>query len=107
MTMTKKLAAALFAATMLVTPAFAADSAGSAGKPAQTQTSVKADNTSDKAPVKTTNAGVKKHRVHASVKHHRHVAKHAKPAAAKATAVKPSGATTTGVGTSEKQPAKN
>ena len=105
--MTKKLAAALFAATMLVTPAFAADSAGSADKPAQTQTSVKADNTSGKASTKTTNAGVKKHRVHASVKHRHHIAKHAKPGTSKATSVKPSGAVTTGAGTQEKQPVKN
>jgi len=105
--MTKKLAAALFAATMLVTPAFAADSAGSADKPAQTHTSVKADNTSGKASTKTTNAGVKKHRVHASVKHRHHIAKHAKLGTSKATSVKPSGAVTTGAGTQEKQPVKN
>jgi len=105
--MTKKLAAALFAATMLATPAFAADSAGSANKPAQAQTSVKADTASGKASIKTTNAGMKKHRVHANGKHRHHVAKHAKPDASKATSVKPSGAVTTGAGTQEKQPVKN
>jgi len=103
--MAKKLAAALFAATMLAMPAVAADNAGSTDKPAvRSQTSAKTD-ASDKPSVKTTNANVKKHRVHARVKHHRHVAKHAKPAAT--TAVKPSGAATTGAGTPEKQPVKN
>ena len=104
--MTRKLAAALFAATMLATPAFAADSAGSTDKPAaQAQTPAKAANTSDKASATTTKAAVKKHRVHARVKHHR-VAKHAKPATAKAAPVKPS-ATTIGAGTQDKPPVKN
>ena len=97
--MTRKLAAALLAATMLATPAFAADSASSTDKPAaQAQTSVKASTTSEKTSVKTTKASVKKHHVHA--------AKHAKPATAKAAPVKPSAATT-GAGTQEKPAVKN
>jgi len=71
--MNRKIAAVLLAATMLTTPAFAASVASSANTPtAQTVTPDKVAKTSDK--------GVKKHRVHARASHgHKvHHAKHAK-----------------------------
>jgi hypothetical protein len=72
--MNRKIAAALLAATMLSTPAFAASVASSPNTPtAQTVIPDKITKTSDK--------GVKKHRVHARASHgHKvHHAKHAKP----------------------------
>jgi hypothetical protein len=72
--MTRKIAAVLFAATMLTTPAFAASVASSPNTPtAQTANPDKV--------TKTSNEGVKKHRVHARTSHgHKvHHAKHAKP----------------------------
>jgi hypothetical protein len=71
--MNRKIAAVLLAATMLSTPAFAASVASSPNAPtAQTVTPGKITKTSDK--------GVKKHRVHARASHgHKvHHAKHAK-----------------------------
>ena len=72
--MNMKIAAVLLAATMLTTPAFAAGVANSPDTPtAQTTTPHKVTKTSEN--------GVKKHRVHARVSHgHKvHHAKHAKP----------------------------
>ncbi|MGB8757130.1 MAG: hypothetical protein WCD26_16060 [Pseudolabrys sp.] len=70
--MNRKIAAVLLAATMLSTPAFAAGVATSTNTPtAQTENNNKATKTSDK--------GVKKHRVHARASHEVHHAKHAKP----------------------------
>lgn len=72
--MNRKIAAVLLAATMLTTPAFAASVVSSANTPtAQKVTTDKVAKTSDK--------GVKKHRVHARAAHgHKvHHAKHAKP----------------------------
>ena len=71
--MNRKIAAVLLAATMLSTPAFAASVASSPNAPAaQTVAPDKVTKTSDK--------GVKKHRVHARTSHgHKvHHAKHAK-----------------------------
>ena len=71
--MNRKIAAVLLAATMLTTPAFAASVASSANTPtAQMVTSDKITKTSDN--------GVKKHRVHARAAHgHKvHHAKHTK-----------------------------
>jgi hypothetical protein len=73
MTMNKKIAAVLLAATMLTMPAFAASVVSSANTPtAQTMTPDKVTKTSE--------GGVKKHRVHARASHgHKvHHAKHAK-----------------------------
>ncbi|HET7382363.1 MAG TPA: hypothetical protein VFJ59_07250 [Pseudolabrys sp.] len=78
--MNRKIAAVLLAATMLTTPAFAASVASSPNMPtAQTVTPDKVTKTSDK--------GVKKHRVHARASHgHKvHHAKHAKPSQVKHT----------------------
>ena len=72
--MNRKIAAVLLAAAMLTTPAFAASVVSSPNTPtAQTVTPDKVTKTSDK--------GVKKHRVHARASHgHKvHHAKHAKP----------------------------
>jgi hypothetical protein len=72
--MNRKIAAVLLAATMLTTPAFAASVASSRNTPtAQTVNPDKVTKTSDK--------GVKKHRVHARASHGHKVqhAKHAKP----------------------------
>ena len=71
--MNRKIAAVLLAATMLTTPAFAASVVSSTNIPtAQTVAPDKVTKTSDK--------GVKKHRVHARASHsHKvHHAKHAK-----------------------------
>jgi hypothetical protein len=71
--MNRRIAAALFAATMLATPAFAASVASSPNAPtAQTVTADKVTQTSDK--------GAKKHRIYARASHgHRvHHAKHVK-----------------------------
>jgi hypothetical protein len=70
--MNRKIAAVLLAATMLTAPAFAASVANSPAPTAQTVTPDKVTKTSDK--------GVKKHRVHARASHgHKvHHAKHAK-----------------------------
>lgn len=76
--MNRKIAAVLLAATMLTTPAFAASVASSSDtRTAQTETHAKVTKTSDK--------GVKKHRVHARAAHgHKvHHAKHAKPSQVK------------------------
>jgi hypothetical protein len=76
--MKRKLAAVLLAATMLTTPAFAASVASSTNTPtAQTVTPDKVTKTSDK--------GVKKHRVHAPRAHGHKVrhAQHAKPSQVK------------------------
>ena len=76
--MNRKIAAVLLAATMLTTPAFAASVVSSPNTPtAQTVTPDKVTKTSE--------AGVKKHRVHARASHgHKvHHAKHAKPNQAK------------------------
>jgi hypothetical protein len=78
--MNRKIAAVLLAATMLSTPAFAASIASSPNAPAaQTVTPDKVTKTSDK--------GIKKHRVHARASHgHKvHHAKHAKPSQVKHT----------------------
>ena len=78
--MNRKIAAVLLAATMLSTPAFAASVASSPNAPAaQTVTPDKVTKTSDK--------GIKKHRVHAraSYGHKVHHAKHAKPSQVKHT----------------------
>jgi hypothetical protein len=72
--MNGKIAAVLLAATMLTTPAFAATVANSHNAPTtQTVTPDKVTKTSDK--------GVKKHRIHARASHgHKvHHAKHAMP----------------------------
>jgi hypothetical protein len=72
--MNGKIAAILLAATMLTTPAFAATVANSHNMPTtQTVTPDKVTKTSDK--------GVKKHRIHARASHgHKvHQAKHAMP----------------------------
>ena len=62
--MNRKIAAVLLAAAMLTTPAFAAGVASSTNTPtAQTENNNKATKTSDK--------GVKKHRVHARASHTR------------------------------------
>jgi hypothetical protein len=70
--MNGKIAAVLLAATMLTTPAFAATVANNTPT-TQTVTPAKVTKTSDK--------GVKKHRIHARVSHgHKvHQAKHAMP----------------------------
>jgi hypothetical protein len=78
--MNRKIAAVLLAATMLSTPAFAASVASPPNtSTAQTVTKDKVTKTSDK--------GVKKHRVHARTSHgHKvHHARHAKPNQAKQT----------------------
>jgi hypothetical protein len=78
--MNRKIAAVLLAATMLSTPAFAASVVSSPNAPAaQTMTPDKVTKTSDK--------GIKKHRVHARTSHgHKvHHAKHAKPSQVKHT----------------------
>ena len=68
--MNKKIAAVLFAATMLTTPALAASVASSPnGAAVQTATPDKVTKTSDK--------GAKKHRVHARASH-AHKVRHAK-----------------------------
>ena len=72
--MKRKIAAVLLAATMLTTPAFAASVASSSDTPTvRTETHAKITKTSDK--------GVKKHRIHARASHgHKvHHAKHAMP----------------------------
>jgi negative regulator of sigma E activity len=72
--MNRKIAAVLLAASMLTTPALAASVASSPDMPtAQTVNPHKVAKTSDK--------GVKKHRVHARASHGQkaHHAKHAKP----------------------------
>jgi hypothetical protein len=76
--MNRKIAAVLLAATMLSTPAFAA----SVASPPNTSTAQTA--TPDKV-TKTSDKGVKKHRVHARASHaHKvHHAKHAKPSGVK------------------------
>ena len=76
--MNRKIAAVLLAAAMLTTPAFAASVVSSPNTPtAQTVTPDKVTRTSE--------AGVKKHRVDARASHgHKvHHAKHAKPSQAK------------------------
>jgi hypothetical protein len=76
--MKRKIAAGLLAATMLTTPAFAASVASSTTMPtAQTVTPDKVIKTSEK--------GVKKHRVHARAAHGHKVrhAQHAKPSQVK------------------------
>ena len=73
--MNGKIAAVLLAATMLTTPAFAAMVANSHNAPT-TQTAVP-----DKVTTKTSDKGVKKHRIQARMSHgHKvHHAKHAMP----------------------------
>jgi hypothetical protein len=74
--MNRRIAAALFAATMLTTPAFAASVASSPNAPtAQTVTPDKVTKTLDK--------GVKKHHARRAHGHKVHHAKHANPATAK------------------------
>jgi len=76
--MNRKIAAVLLAATMLTTPAFAASVASSPNAPTvQTATPDKVTKTSDE--------GVKKHRVHARALHGHKVrhAQHAKPSQVK------------------------
>ena len=76
--MNRKIAAVLLAATMLTTPAFAASVASSPNVPA-------AQTVAPDKVTKTSETGVKKHRVHARTSHgHKvHHAKHAKPNQAK------------------------